>query len=167
MDLNRLTVRARGALEGAHQQAVARNHQQIEPVHVLFALLGDPEGIVFPVLHALGVQPKTVRDRADAELDRIPKVYAQGVEPRFSPVATRMLTAAGTEAEALTDEYISTEHLLLAIAAGGDEPAARILQEAGITRDAMLQALAAGARQSARHERESRGDLPEPREVRA
>jgi ATP-dependent Clp protease ATP-binding subunit ClpB len=142
MDLNRLTVRARGALEGAHQQAIARNHQQIEPVHVLFALLGDSEGIVFPVLHALGVQPKTVRDRADAELDRIPKVYAQGVEPRFSPAATRMLTAAGTEAEALTDEYISTEHLLLAIAADGDDAAARILQESGITRDAMLQALA-------------------------
>jgi len=59
MDLNRLTVRARGALEGAHQQAVARNHQQIEPVHILFGLLGDPEGIVYPVLHALGVQPKT------------------------------------------------------------------------------------------------------------
>ena len=137
MDLNRLTVRARGALEGAHQQAVARNHQQIEPVHVLFALLGDPEGIVFPVLHALGVQPKTVRDRADTELDRIPKVYAQGVEPRFSPVATRMLTAAGTEAEALTDEYISTEHLLLAIAAGRRARGAD-LAEAGITRDAML-----------------------------
>jgi ATP-dependent Clp protease ATP-binding subunit ClpB len=142
MDLNRLTVRARGALESAHQQAIARNHQQIEPVHVLFGLLGDPEGIVYPVLHALGVQPKTVRDHADAELDRIPKVYAQGVEPRFSPAATRMLTNAGTEAEALTDEYISTEHLLLAIAAGGDEPAARILQEAGITRDGLLQALA-------------------------
>src|SRR6188768_3858106 len=142
MDLNRLTVRARGALEGAHQQAVARNHQQIEPVHILFGLLGDPEGVVYPVLHALGVQPKTVRDHADAELDRIPKVYAQGVEPRFSPVATRMLTNAGTEAEALTDEYISTEHLLLAIAAGGDDPAARILQEAGITRDGLLQALA-------------------------
>ncbi len=142
MDLNRLTVRARGALESAHQQAIARNHQQIEPVHVLFGLLGDPEGIVYPVLHALGVQPKTVRGHADAELDRIPKVYAQGVEPRFSPAATRMLTNAGTEAEALTDEYISTEHLLLAIAAGGDEPAARILQEAGITRDGLLQALA-------------------------
>src|SRR3954454_13117004 len=142
MDLNRLTVRARGALEGAHQQAVARNHQQIEPVHVLFALLGDPEGIVYPVLHALGVQPKTIRDRADAELDRMPKVYAQGVEPRFSPVATRMLTTAGTEAESLTDEYISTEHLLLAMAADGDDAAARILQGAGITRDTLLQALA-------------------------
>src|SRR3954453_23883615 len=142
MDLNRLTVRARGALDGAHQQAVARNHQQIEPVHVLFALLGDPEGVVYPVLHALGVQPKTIRDRADEELDRIPKVYAQGVEPRFSPVATRMLTAAGAEAEALTDEYISTEHLLLAMAAGGDDAAARILQESGIPRDTVLQALA-------------------------
>src|SRR5262245_8325211 len=142
MDLNRLTVRARGALEGAHQQAVARNNQQIEPVHVLFALLGDPEGIVYPVLHALGVQPRTIRDRADETLDRIPKVYTQGVEPRFSPVATRMLNTAGTEAEALTDEYISTEHLLLAIAVGGEDPAARILQENGITRDALLQALA-------------------------
>src|SRR4051795_12150439 len=142
MDLNRLTVRARGALDGAHQQAVARNHQQIEPVHVLFALLGDAEGIVYPVLHALGVQPKTVRDRADAELDRMPKVYAQGVEPRFSPGATRMLTGAGSEAESLTDEYISTEHLLLAMAAGVDDAAARILQEAGITHDTLLQALA-------------------------
>src|SRR4051794_8932424 len=144
MDLNRLTVRARGALDGAHQQAVARNHQQIEPVHVLFALLGDPEGVVYPVLHALGVQPKTIRDRADEELDRIPKVYAQGVEPRFSPVATRMLTAAGAEAEALTDEYISTEHLLLAMAAGIGDAAARIIQEAGITPDAPLQSPAQG-----------------------
>jgi len=142
MDLNRLTVRSRAALEGAHQQAVARNHQQIEPLHVLFALLGDPEGVVYPLLHALGVQPKTVRDRADEALDAMPKVYAQGVEPRFSPVTTRLLTAAGAEAEALTDEYISTEHLLLAMVGGGDEPASRILQEAGITRDALLQALA-------------------------
>ena len=167
MDLNRLTVRARGALEGAHQQAVARNHQQIEPVHVLFALLGDPEGIVFPVLHALGVQPKTVRDRADAELDRIPKVYAQGVEPRFSPVATRMLTAAGTEAEALTDEYISTEHLLARDRGGRRRP--RGADPAGGRHHARRDAAGArpGARQPARHEREPRGDLPEPREVRA
>ena len=123
MDLNRLTVRSRAALEGAHQQAVARNHQQIEPVHVLFALLGDPEGVVYPLLHALGVQPKTIRDRADEALDAMPKVYAQGVEPRFSPVTTRLLTTAGTEAEALGDEYISTEHLVLAMVDGGNEPA--------------------------------------------
>jgi ATP-dependent Clp protease ATP-binding subunit ClpB len=143
MDLNRLTVRARGALEGAHAQAIARNHQQIEPLHVLFALLGDPEGVVYPLRHALGVQPKMIRDRADEALDRMPKVYAQGVEPRFSPAATRMLTAAGDEAEALTDEYISAEHLLLAIVGiGRPDAAAGILQDAGITRDSLLQALA-------------------------
>ncbi len=141
MDLNRLTVRSRAALEGAHQQAVARNHQQIEPVHVLFALLGDPEGVVYPLLHALGVQPRTIRDRADEALDAMPKVYAQGVEPRFSPVTTRLLTTAGTEAEALGDEYISTEHLMLAMVDGGEDPATRILRDAGITRDALLQAL--------------------------
>jgi ATP-dependent Clp protease ATP-binding subunit ClpB len=142
MDLNRLTVRTRAALEGAHQQAVARNHQQIEPIHVLFALLGDSEGVVYPLLHALDVQPKTIRDRADEALDALPKVYSQGVEPRFSPVTTRLLTTAGAEAEALTDEYISTEHLLLAMLAGGSDPAAQILLDAGITRDALLQALA-------------------------
>ncbi len=141
MDLNRLTVRARAALEGAHAQAIARNHQQIEPLHVLFALLGDPEGVVYPLLHALGVQPKTVRDQADEALDRMPKIYAQGVEPRFSPAATRLLTTAGEEAETLTDEYISTEHLLLAMTGAGEDPATVILREAGITRDALLQAL--------------------------
>src|SRR6185436_20632339 len=101
-------------------------------VHLLFALLGDPEGVVYPLLHALGVQPKTIRDRADEALDRMPKVYAQGVDPRFSPAATRLLTTAGEEAEALTDEYISTEHLLLAMTGAGEDPAAVILRESGI-----------------------------------
>jgi ATP-dependent Clp protease ATP-binding subunit ClpB len=142
MDLNRLTIKTRQALEGAHQQAVARNHQQIEPAHVLFALLSDPEGVVYPLLHALGLQPKTIRDRTDEALERIPKVFAQGVEPRFSPAATRLLTTAGTEAEALTDEYVSTEHLLLAMLADADTSAARVLLDAGVTRDGILQALA-------------------------
>ncbi len=92
MDLNRLTVRARGALEGAHQQAVARNHQQIEPVHVLFALLGDPEGIVYPVLHALGVQPKTMRDHVDADARPHPEGVRAGRSSRGSRRSpTRML----------------------------------------------------------------------------
>jgi ATP-dependent Clp protease ATP-binding subunit ClpB len=142
MDLNRLTIKTRQALEGAHQQAVARNHQQIEPAHVLFALLSDPEGVVYPLLHTLGLQPKTIRDRTDEALERIPKVFAQGVEPRFSPAATRLLTTAGTEAESLTDEYVSTEHLLLAMLAEGETPAARVLLDAGVTRDGVLQALA-------------------------
>ena len=143
MDLNKLTIKSQAALEGAHQQAVARNHQTIEPEHVLFALLSDPEGVVYPLLHQIGVTPKTVRDQVDQALDRIPKVYAQGRRPtcgsRRRPAGC--WSAAGEEAEALTDEYISTEHLLLALL-DVDSGASRILTEAGLTRDGVLAALA-------------------------
>ncbi len=120
MDLNKLTIKSQAALEGAHQQAVARNHQTIEPEHVLFALLSDAEGVVYPLLHQIGVTPKTVRDQVDQALDRIPKVYAQGqaADVRISPATGKVLDTAGDEAEALTDEYISTEHLLLALLDG-------------------------------------------------
>jgi ATP-dependent Clp protease ATP-binding subunit ClpB len=143
MDLNKLTIKSQAALEGAQQQAVARNHQTIEPEHVLFALLSDPEGVVFPLLHHVGVTPRTVRDRVDEALDRIPKVYAQGpaAEVRISPTTAKLLEAAGGEAEALTDEYISTEHLLLALL-DVDSAASTILLDAGLTRDGTLAALA-------------------------
>jgi len=84
MDLDKLTMKTRSALDGAHQQALARNHQEIVPEHVLFALLSDPEGVVYPLLQQLGVQPKGLRDRVGEALDRIPKVFAGGqIEPRF------------------------------------------------------------------------------------
>src|SRR5438046_2646774 len=84
MDLDKLTMKTRAALDGAHQQALARNHQEIVPEHVLFALLSDPEGVVYPLLQQLGVQPKGLRDRVGEALDRIPKVFAGGqIEPRF------------------------------------------------------------------------------------
>ena len=143
MDLNKLTIKSQAALEGAQQQAVARNHQTIEPEHVLFALLSDPEGVVFPLLHHVGVTPKTVRDRVDEALDRIPKVYAPGpaADVRISPTTVKLLKAAGGEAEALTDEYISTEHLLLALLDVGST-VSTILLDAGLTRDGTLAALA-------------------------
>ena len=143
MDLNRLTIKSQAALEGAHQQAVARNHQTIEPEHVLFALLSDPEGVVYPLLHQIGVSPKSIRDLVDQTLDRIPKTYTQGqtADARISATTGRVLDAAGREAEALTDEYISTEHLFLALLEV-ESGASRILSEAGLTRDGVLSALA-------------------------
>jgi len=141
MDPSKLTIKARAALEGAHQQALARNHQAIEPEHVLFALLSDPEGVVYPLLNQVGVAPKTVRDRTDEALDRIAKVFG-GAEVRFSATTTRLLAAAATEAEQLTDEYVSTEHLLLAMLGEHGAGAGRILTDAGLTRDAALRALA-------------------------
>ncbi|HSJ51321.1 MAG TPA: Clp protease N-terminal domain-containing protein, partial [Actinomycetota bacterium] len=138
MDPNKLTIKSQAALEAARQQALARNHQAIEPEHLLFALLSDPEGVVYPLLHAVGVAPKPLRDGVDSALDRLPKVYATGAtEIRISPALGTVLDAAFREAEALTDEYVSTEHLLLALLEGGSG-AAKILREAGLERDAVL-----------------------------
>jgi ATP-dependent Clp protease ATP-binding subunit ClpB len=141
MELDRLTIKSQAALQEAHQQASARHHQQIEPEHVLYALLTDPEGVVFPLLHQLGVVPKQLRDTVDEALDAKPKVYAEGVQVGLSPAMARVLEAAGREAEQLTDEYISTEHILLAMLQG-EGPVHRVLTEAGLTREGVLAALA-------------------------
>src|SRR5918911_385382 len=128
MDLNKLTMKSQAALE---------------PEHVLFALLTDPEGVIYPLFDRLGVSARSVRDRVDEALDRLPKVYAQGAGTQvgLSQPAVSMLERAFAEAEALTDEYVSTDHLLLALV---DSPGAagRILKDAGETRDGVLGALA-------------------------
>ncbi|HEU4865115.1 MAG TPA: Clp protease N-terminal domain-containing protein, partial [Actinomycetota bacterium] len=142
MDPNKLTMRSQAALEGARQQALARNHQAIEPEHLLVALLGDPEGIVFALLHGLGVAPKVLRDQTDAALDLMPKVYAQAGDARVGPALANVLDAGFREAEALSDDYVSTEHLLLALLEGSSQ-AARILREAGLDRDGVLAMLQA------------------------
>src|SRR5438445_4030947 len=142
MDLSKLTMKSQAALEGARDQAMARNHQTIEPEHVLFALLSDPEGVVYPLLHRLGVSPRPLRDRVDAALDRIPKVYAQGSSQiGLSNATASMLDRAFREAESLTDEYVSTEHLLLAML-DGSHAVGRMLGELGLQRDQVLAALA-------------------------
>src|SRR5688500_20324812 len=94
MELDRLTIKSQAALQEAHQQASARHHQQIEPEHVLYALLTDPEGVVFPLLHQLGVVPKQLRDKLDEALDAEPKVYAQGVQVGLSTPTARLFEDA-------------------------------------------------------------------------
>ena len=143
MDPNKLTIKSQAALQEAHAQAVARNHQSVEPEHVLMALLGDPEGIAYPLLHQLNAIPSAIRSKTEAELDRIPKVYAgSGVDPRLSAATSRLLESAGKEAETLTDEYVSTEHLILAMLATPDTAASRVLTDAGLTHHGVLAALA-------------------------
>jgi ATP-dependent Clp protease ATP-binding subunit ClpB len=147
MDPNTFTLKTQAALEAARQQAAARDQQVIEPEHVLLALLGDAEGVVFPLLHRMGVSPRTVRDRVTDAVDKLPKVYASpgaAAEQRLSPATAQLLDRAWREAQSMTDEYLSTEHVLLAMldAAGAQTPAGRILTDAGLTRDGVLQALA-------------------------
>jgi len=140
MDLERLTLKSQEAVSAAQQIAAQRSHQAVEPEHLLYALLSDPDGVVFPVVQKLGITPGTLRDRVAALIDRLPKVYT-AEETRFgSPALVRVFERAHEESRALTDEYVSTEHLLLALTdvAG---PVASVLKENGISRDAVLRVL--------------------------
>jgi ATP-dependent Clp protease ATP-binding subunit ClpB len=139
MDLNKLTLKSQEALGAAQRLAGELNHQQIESAHLLAALLSQPEGVVLPLLGKMGISPTSVRVKLEAVLDRLPKVYG-GVETYMSPGFRSVLSAAFEQAEALGDAYVSTEHLLLALLAQGDD-VGRVLAEAGLTRDVVLAAL--------------------------
>ncbi|MGH2556762.1 MAG: Clp protease N-terminal domain-containing protein, partial [Actinomycetota bacterium] len=141
MDLNKLTLKSQEAVQAAQEFAGSRNHQLVEPGHLLWALLSDSDGVVFPLLQKLGQSPRALRDRAEEIVDRIPKVYGGQEELYLSAAARHVLERAFTEATALSDEYVSTEHLFLALLEG-EADAARLLSEAGVTRDQVLLALA-------------------------
>jgi ATP-dependent Clp protease ATP-binding subunit ClpB len=139
MDQDKLTIKTQQALVAAQKLAAEVNHQQVAPAHVLAALLGDPEGVVYPLLHKLGVSPRAIATRLEVALDRLPKVYG-GAEPYLSREVTTLLDRAKDQADGLGDAYVSTEHLLLAFL-GSKDDAGRALAEAGIDKDKVLAAL--------------------------
>ena len=140
MDPNKLTLKSQEALQAAQELARERNHQLVEPAHVLYALLSDPEGVVYPLLQRLQQSPRVLRDRTEELLERIPKVYGPQQDLYLSAPTTQVLDRAFREAEQLTDEYVSTEHLFLALMES-DRDIARILKDAGVVRDVVLNAL--------------------------
>src|SRR6266508_1170288 len=140
MDVNAFTHRAQEALAGAQRLALGSDHQRVQPEHLLTALLSDPEGIVFPLVRRAGADPGALKARAGEALGRIPKVYGPEQDVVLSPQTARLIERARREASALGDQYVSTEHLLLALSEGSDH-AATLLTEAGVTRQAILEAL--------------------------
>ncbi len=140
MQLDKLTIKSQQALSQAQSTAASRGHSSIEPAHLLGELLRQPEGSTVPVLQKLGVAIEPLQGNVETILERIPKVTG-GAQPQIGGATSRVLEAAFGEADALKDEYVSTEHLLLAIAAAGD-PVGQLLREAGAEREAILQALA-------------------------
>ena len=139
MDLNKLTIKSQEALARSQQAAAEHNHQQVEPAHVLAALLAEPEGVVYPLLQKLGASPRTLMNRVTEALEHVPKVYGQ-IETYLSVATRSMLEQAFVEADNLGDSYVSTEHLLLALLEQRDEIAA-LLSDAGVDRRAVLDAL--------------------------
>jgi ATP-dependent Clp protease ATP-binding subunit ClpB len=141
LDPNRFTRKTGEALQAAQALAREQNHSQVTPEHLLAALVSQPEGVVLPVLERLGVSSKTVRDRVDEALSALPKVYGQTAQQaQLSQDAYGILEAADQERSGLDDDYLSTEHILLAMTevTGG---VGDLLRGLGVTHDAVLGAL--------------------------
>src|SRR6202171_1707143 len=136
---DRLTEKTQEAIQQAQSLAQESQHQEITPEHLLFALLQQQDGTVRPILQQIGVEPSRVEAELKAQLDRLPKVY--GAETYLGSRLRRLLDAASNEMERLKDEYLSTEHLLIAIIDETNSEGGRILQRAGVTREKVLEAL--------------------------
>src|SRR3954451_11498012 len=143
LDPNTFTRKTQEALGAAQSFARERSHAQVTPEHLLAALLGQPESVVIPTIERLGVSTKTLRDRVETELGRQPQVYGQTAQQaQLSPAAYAVLEAADAQRQALGDDYLSTEHVLLAMSevAGG---VGDLLRGTGVNHDGVLDALAA------------------------
>ncbi len=140
MNLDKFTLKAQEALQGAKAIAEQKHHQQIDVEHLLLALIGQKEGIVIPILQKLGANPELIVSQLESELNRIPQVTG-AVQVYLSSRLNEIFNMAWKEAERLMDEYISTEHLLIAIADERRGAAFQILQRNGVNRDAIFRVL--------------------------
>src|SRR5438105_1068686 len=142
MKLDKFTVKAQEALQESQAVARKRDHQEILPEHVLAALLAQQDGLVPPLLQRIGADPRLVQQRLEDELKKVPSVHG-GEGGHLSQRTLKVLDAAEEEAGKLKDEYTSTEHILLALAAEKRGAAGEALRASGANRDRVLQALSA------------------------
>ncbi len=141
MNMNKLTEKAQEAVLAAQKLAEERNHNQIEPEHLLYALLDQAEGVVPEIMRRLGISPEATKQQLQADLNRLPRV--QGLTQVYlSPKLNQVFNAAEAEADRLHDEYVSTEHLLAALVDSRDSGAGRLLANLGITKDRIYTVLA-------------------------
>ncbi len=140
---DKLTQKAQEAVQQAQEIAGQNGHQAVHPLHLLISLANEREGIVRPVLEKCGVQVDPLVSEAQRQLASIPKVTGQQPGMYISPALNQVLEGAFKEAENFKDEYVSTEHLLLALSDQKYEPAGSLLNKLGANHDAILKALVA------------------------
>ena len=141
MRFDKFTAKAQEAVQGAQQKAFEQQHQSVEPVHLLWALAVQPEGVVSPTFEKMGIAPDRIALEAERTLGSLPKVSGNA-DQYVSPALNRLFLMATEEAAQFQDEYVSTEHLLLAISRLSGDPAEQILKRARATREAILESLA-------------------------
>src|SRR5437868_12649054 len=144
----KMTVKAQEAVQSAQEVAAQHENQQIEPIHLLAALVVQTDGVVPPLLARLGIHTEALNQEIEREIGRLPKV--QGfAQQHMGRALNDVLEEAFKEADRFKDEFVSTEHLFLAIAGGDRDPAGQLLKRQGASHGAILQALA-GVRGSQR-----------------
>jgi ATP-dependent Clp protease ATP-binding subunit ClpB len=137
---DKMTVKAQEALQQANEVAARHENQQIEPVHLLEALVEQTDGVVPPLLARLGIRTEALTQEIEREIARLPKVQGFAQQHLGKPL-NHVLERAFDETERFKDEYVSTEHLFLALAGEERDPAGQLLKRQGATHEAILQAL--------------------------
>src|SRR5688500_9079649 len=140
MNINKFTEKAQEAVVAAQNLATESNHAEVTPEHLLVALVEQSGGIVPSILQKLKIEPAQFAPEARALLKSLPQAY--GADVRLSPRMKLIFDSAQAEAQRLQDEFVSTEHLFLALASeAGRSPAAELLKRSGVTKDTLYAAL--------------------------
>ncbi|HEB68910.1 MAG TPA: ATP-dependent chaperone ClpB [Desulfobulbus sp.] len=142
MQLDKFTLKSQEAIQAAQTLAQNNGNQEIQPEHLLKATLEQPEGVVVPVLQKMGIEPSVVLSETNQLIENLPKVSGSGAGQSYASQAFRnLLDQSFKTATDMQDEYVSQEHLVLAMLANRNLPVAQMLDRLGITSDAFLQAL--------------------------
>ncbi|HKG45325.1 MAG TPA: ATP-dependent chaperone ClpB [Pyrinomonadaceae bacterium] len=139
MRLDKFTLRGQEAIQSAIELSERNQHQQVEPEHLLVAMLEQPEGIVRPILGKLGANVAVILNDTQAAVARFPRV--QGGQQYFSSRLSQIFTTSQKQADQMQDEFMSTEHLLLAIVEEKDGDAGKILRQHGVKRDDLFKVI--------------------------
>ena len=141
MENNRFTQRSMLALQSAQQLALSYGNAQVEPVHLLHALITGENSLISQLLSKLGANAAQIAKACDSAVSRMPRVAGAAQQPYVSAAFAAVLTQAEAEMKQMSDEYVSVEHLFLALLEKGDQSVRHLLSSAGVTRAAFLSAL--------------------------
>jgi ATP-dependent Clp protease ATP-binding subunit ClpB len=142
MRFDKFTLKSQELIQNAQSLASQHNHQQVEPEHLLAAMLAEPQGIAAAMLRKLGASPAEIAKELSRLIEKIPQVSGGGMADAYiSPRSRAVLEAAFSEASKMKDEYVSIEHILLAVCDHEDSQAAGLLARLGVNRESILKIL--------------------------
>ncbi|GBE12935.1 chaperone protein ClpB [bacterium BMS3Abin13] len=143
MQLDKFTLKSQEAIQAAHTLAQEKGNQELQPEHLLKAILEQPEGVVVPVLQKMGIEPSVVLSATNQLVDKLPKVSGGGAGQIYSSQQfNKLLDRSFKTASSMQDEYVSQEHLFMAMLADSSLAVSAMLKQLGVSSDGFLQALA-------------------------